>query len=184
MLSFQIVCAKFVARNRSRTRQSWRLSWADGTRLENQRLAVGLDLVLLSKPLTRFLHFPSVWIIVLMAVAIAFYIPVGVKRGGFQGACAFPLLATNFTLESAVKLIAGVRAGVEVRCNRRGDRLSQLRKWQLIPFLVFNLGAATAGTDFIPATSREGVQAIRLLCRTIHHHEYRPRSGETFLPQL
>ena len=44
-------------------------------------LAVFAGLVLLSKPLTRFLHFPSVWIIVLMAVAIAFYIPVGVKRG-------------------------------------------------------------------------------------------------------
>jgi len=71
MLSFQIVCAKFVARNESDLAKAgvfhglmaraWKVS-----------LAVFAGLVLLSKPLTGFLHFPSVWIIVLMAVAIAF----------------------------------------------------------------------------------------------------------------
>jgi O-antigen/teichoic acid export membrane protein len=158
MLSFQIVCAKFVARNESDLAKAgvfhglmaraWKVS-----------LAVFAALVLLSKPLTGFLHFPSAWIIVLMAVAIAFYIPVGVKRGGFQGACAFPLLATNFTLESAVKLILAV--ALVWKFGAIGAVMA-IAASEVAAYALPRIQPALRqpGTDFIPATSREGVQAI------------------------
>src|SRR5262249_49847136 len=34
--------------------------------------------------------------------------PLGVKRGSFQGTCAFPLLAGNFMLEAAAKLVLAI----------------------------------------------------------------------------
>jgi O-antigen/teichoic acid export membrane protein len=158
MLSFQIVCAKFVARNESDLAKAgvfhglmaraWKIS-----------LAVGASLVLLSKPLTLFLHFPSSWIIVLMAVAIAFYIPVGVKRGGFQGACAFPLLAANFTLESAVKLLLAL--ALVWKFGAIGAVIAIVAS-EIAAYSLPRIQPALRqpGTDFIPATSREGVQAI------------------------
>jgi O-antigen/teichoic acid export membrane protein len=120
---------------------------------------VGLALVLLSKPLTRFLHFPSVWIVVLMAVAIAFYIPVGVKRGGFQGTCSFPLLATNFTVESAVKLalafalvwkFGAIGAVVAIAASE----IAAYSLPRIHPVLRQD------GSEFLKASPREGIQAI------------------------
>jgi O-antigen/teichoic acid export membrane protein len=158
MLSFQIVCAKFVARNEtpaakagvfhSLMARAWKVS-----------VLVGLGLVLLSKPLTRFLHFPTVWIIALMAVAIAFYIPVGVKRGGFQGTCSFPLLATNFTLESAAKLTLAF--ALVWRFGGIGAVLA-IAASEVVAFAFPRIHPMLRqpGTEYVEATSREGVQAI------------------------
>jgi O-antigen/teichoic acid export membrane protein len=103
-LSFQIVCAKFVARNegdaeraavyRRLRLRAWQVS-----------ISLGVLLIALSVPITRFLHFPTPWIMVLMAVGIAFYVPLGVKRGIFQGTCAFPRLAANYSLEAVAKFV-------------------------------------------------------------------------------
>ena len=158
MLSFQIVCAKFVARNETSSAKAG-VFHALMSRAWKVSILVGLGLVLLSKPLTRFLHFPSVWIVVLMAVAIAFYIPVGVKRGGFQGTCSFPLLATNFTLESAVKLILAF--ALVWKFGAIGAVVA-IAASEVAAFVLPRVDPMLRqpGTDFVRAGSREGVQAI------------------------
>jgi O-antigen/teichoic acid export membrane protein len=104
MLSFQIVCAKFVARNQEAEAKAAvfhllrRRAWAAG-------LAVAGLLAGLSVPITNYLNLPSPWMVVLLAVGIAFYIPLGVNRGSFQGTCAFPRLAGNFMLEAGSKFV-------------------------------------------------------------------------------
>jgi len=157
-LSFQIVCAKFVARNQlasakagvfhSLMARAWKVS-----------LLIAAALVFLSKPLTRFLHFPSVWIVVLMAVAIAFYIPIGVKRGGFQGTCSFPSLAMNFTLESAVKLVLAFAlvwkfGAIGAVIAIAASEIAAYALPRVHPLL------RQPGSDFARAGSREGIQAI------------------------
>jgi O-antigen/teichoic acid export membrane protein len=103
-LSFQIVCAKFVARNSAPGakaavfRSLRRRAWIAG-------LSIAVLICALSIPITRFLNLPSAWMLVLLAAGIAFYIPLGVKRGSFQGMCAFPRLAGNFMLEAAAKFV-------------------------------------------------------------------------------
>ena len=158
MLSFQIVCAKFVARNEEASAKAgvfhtlmsraWKVS-----------ILVGLGLVLLSKPLTQFLHFPSIWIVVLMAVAIAFYIPVGVKRGGFQGMCSFPLLATNFTLESAVKLLFAF--ALVWKFGTLGAVVA-IAASEIAAYALprINPVLRRPGTEFVRASASEGLQAI------------------------
>ncbi|HSE50443.1 MAG TPA: hypothetical protein VLA96_14650 [Terriglobales bacterium] len=106
-LSFQIVCAKYVARSDSaaaRTAVYRRLR----LRAWQVSAVLGALLVALSLPLTRFLRFPTVWIMLLMAAGIAFYVPLGVKRGIFQGTCAFPRLAANYSIEAVAKFLLAV----------------------------------------------------------------------------
>lgn len=106
-LSFQIVCAKYVARSATDSGKA-----AAYRRLELRAwqvgLALGALLVAFSLPLTRFLRFPSAWIMWLMAAGIAFYVPLGVKRGAFQGTCAFPRLAANYSLEAVAKFLVAL----------------------------------------------------------------------------
>ena len=103
-LSFQIVCAKFVARNQTPGakaavfRSLRRRAWMAG-------LGIAAIITALSLPIARFLNLPTAWMLVLLAAGIAFYIPLGVKRGSFQGTCAFPRLAGNFMLEAAAKFL-------------------------------------------------------------------------------
>ena len=102
MLAFQIVCAKFIAKSvvqedktsvyRRLLRRAWQVA-----------IVIGAVIALLGKPISNFLQLPSLWIIELMAIGIAFYIPLGVKRGMFQGECAFPRLGSNFVIEALVK---------------------------------------------------------------------------------
>lgn len=103
-LTFQIVCAKFVARNQapgakaavfhSLRRRAWMVGFGIAVLLSG-----------LSYPIARFLKLPTAWMLVLLALGIAFYVPLGVKRGTFQGVCAFPRLAGNFMLEAAAKFV-------------------------------------------------------------------------------
>jgi O-antigen/teichoic acid export membrane protein len=105
-LAFQLVCAKFVARNQadsgkaavvhSLLHKAWIVS-----------LAVGAVLFLAQKPIATYLNVPSPWIIGLLAVGIGAYAPLGVKRGAMQGVCAFPRLGTNFVLEALTRFFLG-----------------------------------------------------------------------------
>lgn len=106
-LSFQIVCAKYVARSATDSgkaavyRRLRSRAWLVGA-------ALGLVLIAASLPLTWFLRFPTPWIMALMAVGIMFYVPLGVKRGIFQGTCAFPRLASNYSIEAVAKFVIAV----------------------------------------------------------------------------
>jgi O-antigen/teichoic acid export membrane protein len=105
-LAFQLVCAKFVARNHvdsskaavvhSLLGKAWMAS-----------LALGGLLFLAQKPVATYLNVPSPWIIGLLAIGIAAYAPLGVKRGAMQGVCAFPRLGTNFVLEAGIRFFLG-----------------------------------------------------------------------------
>jgi O-antigen/teichoic acid export membrane protein len=106
-LAFQLVCAKFVARNESMAgkktviRDLHKKSWLVST-------LVAVALVLSSRALTGYLNLPRPSLILILALGIWFYIPLGVRRGAIQGVYAFPRLALNFMLEVTVKLVAAV----------------------------------------------------------------------------
>lgn len=106
-LSFQLVCAKFVARNESQSEKSavyhtlTKRAWTVG-------LLIGSALILFSGVVADYLNLPSRWIVILLSLGIAFYIPLGTKRGGLQGSCSFQRLSWNFILEAVTKFIAAL----------------------------------------------------------------------------
>jgi O-antigen/teichoic acid export membrane protein len=105
-LAFQLVCAKFVARNHSDSSKAAVVHSLLG-KAWIVSLAVGAALFLAQKPVANYLNVPSPWIIGLLAVGIAAYAPLGVKRGAMQGVCAFPRLGANFVLEAFTRLLVG-----------------------------------------------------------------------------
>jgi O-antigen/teichoic acid export membrane protein len=106
-LAFQMVCAKFVARNepvaqkvsvyRSLLAKGWVVS-----------LGVGAALFILQRPVSAYLHIPDSWVLAVLAIGISAYVPLGVRRGGLQGVCSFGRLSTNFIIEAVVKLLLAV----------------------------------------------------------------------------
>jgi O-antigen/teichoic acid export membrane protein len=105
-LAFQLVCAKFVARNQAASGKAAVVHNLLG-KAWIASLALGTVLFLAQKPVAAFLNVPSPWIIGLLAVGIAAYAPLGVKRGAMQGVCAFPRLGTNFVLEALTRFFLG-----------------------------------------------------------------------------
>lgn len=102
-LSFQVVCAKYVAKEE--------LPFAKEevyTVLHRQAamagVGVGLVLFLFRHALSGYLNLPDPFLIFLLAAGTAFYIPLGVRRGYIQGVHAFRPLAVNFMLEGLVRL--------------------------------------------------------------------------------
>jgi O-antigen/teichoic acid export membrane protein len=102
-LSFQVVCAKYVASHETdaeKTAIFARLhirAWMAG-------IGIGLLLFLFNHALTTYLNLPDPAFISLLALGTAFYIPLGVRRGYIQGVHAFSALAINFMLEGLARL--------------------------------------------------------------------------------
>lgn len=106
-LAFQLVCAKFVARNdtlgekvsvyRSLLGKAWGIS-----------LAVGAGLFLLQGPVASYLRIPNHWVLAVLAIGMAAYVPLGVRRGAMQGTCSFGKLGGNFIIEALAKLLIAV----------------------------------------------------------------------------
>jgi O-antigen/teichoic acid export membrane protein len=102
-LSFQIVSAKVVAQQTSLEAKSavyrgfHRSAWACG-------IIVALLLLLFQKSIADYLNLPSASLVVLLAIGVAFYVPLGSRRGYIQGAYGFRRLATNLVLEGLVRL--------------------------------------------------------------------------------
>src|SRR4030088_2226560 len=103
-LSFQVVCAKYVAKSTSPEARS-----AVFASLHQRAcitgVAIGLLWFLVEGPLTRYLNLPDTVLISLLALGVAFYIPLGVRRGYIQGIHAFGPLALNFMLVGVVRLV-------------------------------------------------------------------------------
>jgi O-antigen/teichoic acid export membrane protein len=106
-LSFQLVCTKFVARNEAPGAKAAVLHSLLG-KAWIASLALGALLFAAQKPVARYLNLPSPWMMGILAAGIAFYAPLGVKRGAMQGVCAFPRLGGNFVLEAFTRFIVGV----------------------------------------------------------------------------
>ncbi len=106
-LSFQLLCSKFVARSDStfdkvaiyKTLHRW--SWVCG-------VVLGGVLALASGTISGYLNLPAKTLILLLAAATVFYVPLGVRRGFMQGTYDFRPLAANFSLEVVVKLLGAL----------------------------------------------------------------------------
>ncbi len=157
-LAFQLVCAKFVAKNETAAakaavyRALLRRSWFVGVLL-------GSGLALAAPVVSRYLNLPSANIVILLACGIAFYIPLGVKRGGMQGGCQFSRLAWNFIIEALVKFVGAVilvEAGFGVIGAVAAISGSVVLAYFLPP--ISGELRSTPGTAE-PASFREGMQA-------------------------
>ncbi len=106
-LSFQLVCAKLVARNESVEAKAavyqslLRRSWKVG-------LLLGGAMAAASGPVASYLNLPSPWMIAVLALGFTFYVPVGARRGGMQGMCSFRRLAGSYVVEALLKVTAAV----------------------------------------------------------------------------
>ncbi|MBV9072226.1 MAG: oligosaccharide flippase family protein [Acidobacteria bacterium] len=164
-LSFQMVCAKFVARNetpgakitvyRTMSRQAWRVGGV-----------VALLLLAAQKPIADYLRMPNSWVIAVLAIGMAFYNQLGVKRGNLQGWCRFGSLSRNYIFEAASKLaiaillvelgygiwgvVGSLSASIIAAVLLTGKRTAEPDEVQ---------DAAAVG-DCIPASFGEGIQAI------------------------
>ena len=102
-LSFQVVCAKYVASHETQDEKAAIFAdlhlraWVCG-------IALGLVLFVFKSVLMAYLNLPDHVLISLLALGTAFYIPLGVRRGYIQGVHAFGPLAVNFMLEGLVRL--------------------------------------------------------------------------------
>jgi O-antigen/teichoic acid export membrane protein len=102
-LSFQIVSAKVVARQRSPEegagayRSFHRGAWAVG-------ILIALLLMIFQRPIADYLNLSSPILVVLVACGAAFYVPLGSRRGYIQGTYGFRRLATNLVAEGVVRL--------------------------------------------------------------------------------
>ncbi|MBW4038486.1 MAG: hypothetical protein HIU91_06340 [Acidobacteria bacterium] len=102
-LSFQITSAKVVAKKGSQEskdagyRDLHRIAWACG-------IAVALLLILFRQAITSYLNLPTTSLVALIAIGVAFYVPLGSRRGYIQGAYGFSSLAKNLVLEGIVRL--------------------------------------------------------------------------------
>jgi O-antigen/teichoic acid export membrane protein len=158
-LSFQAVCAKYVARSASPKERDavfaglHQRSWIAG-------IAIGLLLFLFERPLTAYLNLPDPALISLLALGTAFYIPLGVRRGYIQGIHAFRPLAINFMLEGLVRL-GGVILLIELGVGVKGAVFASV----LAVIVTYFAAIPSPGLRFLSFRSiaisfREGLQAI------------------------
>lgn len=158
-LSVQMVCAKFVAKNETAEEKSYtyrtllRRAWMIGG-------SVGIAMIVISVPGSAWLQMSSPWTMIILAIGMTFYVPLGVKRGGLQGVCNFRQLSANFILETVVKLVAAVAllyAGFGIHGAVAAISISVIAAyyWPRVPEELRKqpkLG--------VPASFKEGVQAI------------------------
>jgi O-antigen/teichoic acid export membrane protein len=158
-LSFQLVTAKFIARNESAGAKSsvyhglMKRAWRIG-------LLVCASLCFFSGPISGYLRLPSPYFMIILALGMLFYVPLGVKRGGYQGTYEFARLSSSLTIEAVVKLIAAVvlvEAGFGVLGAVAAISISVLVAY-LIPGGDEELRAKPEAG--VPASFREGMQAM------------------------
>jgi O-antigen/teichoic acid export membrane protein len=158
-LAFQIVCAKFIAKNDSDRAKSavysslMHRAWYVG-------IALGSLLILCSSPVAHYLRMPSPSLVVLLALGVTFYIPLGVKRGGLQGICSFHKLTINFILEALVRFVGAIvliHAGLGVN-GAVGAIAASVMIAYFLPLTPRQLDQAPEAG--LPASFKEGIQAI------------------------
>ncbi|MGI9101298.1 MAG: hypothetical protein ACR2IF_02525 [Terriglobales bacterium] len=157
-LSFQLVCAKLVARNEIMEAKAavyqrlLRNAWKVG-------LAIGAVLLAASGAVAQYLNLPSPWMIVVLAVGFTFYVPLGARRGGMQGMCAFPRLASSYIVEALLKFVAAVLL-VEGGFGAMGAIAAISASVLLAYVLPVPPELKMETSADLPASSREALQAI------------------------
>ncbi len=158
-LSFQVVCAKYVANHESPEEKAaifvavHRRAWIAG-------IVLGSVLFLFNRVLMAYLNLPDQDLISLLALGTAFYIPLGARRGYIQGIHAFRTLAFNFMLEGVVRLGGAfvlIRLGLGVKGAVLASVIAVIASYFLAPtspdVKLLHPGA-------IPISFGEGLQAI------------------------
>ncbi len=158
-LSFQIVSAKVVAQQGSTGAQTaayhgfHRSAWVCG-------IFLGLLLLLSRNVISRYLNLPDSLLVVLLAIGVAFYVPLGSRRGYLQGSCGFRHLAGNLVLEGSVRLCGSLAAilmgwGVTgvIGANAVAVAIAYI-------FAIHRLPAGIPKDLRIPDAFREALQAI------------------------
>ncbi len=158
-LSFQVVCAKYVASHEGEREKaviftSLHLrSWIAG-------IAIGLLLFLFNRAITSYLQLPDRALIDLLALGTAFYIPLGVRRGYIQGIQSFSSLAINLMVEGLVRL-GGAYFLIKFGLGVEGAVLAS------VAAVIASYFVAKPSPNLklrlphrIPISSAEGVQAI------------------------
>jgi O-antigen/teichoic acid export membrane protein len=157
-LSFQLVCTKFVARGATdgakaaAARHFRTRAWVMG-------LALGAIAVVFQEPIRDFLRLPPGGLVIILALGLAFYVPLGVKRGTLQGLCKFRQLSWNFVIEAASKLLLAlvlVYLGYGV-AGAIGALSASVVIALLMP--VSSPSASVERCEFNAASYREGMQA-------------------------
>lgn len=158
-LSFQIVSAKVVARQESPQERSnayhefHSSSWACG-------LIVALLFLLFRNPITQYLRLQDPTLVVLLGAGVAFYIPLGTRRGYLQGTCGFRGLAKNLVLEGFVRLCGSllcIRLGYGVKGVIAANAAAVATAYI---FALPRLPNASGKRIVIPDAFREAMQAI------------------------
>lgn len=102
-LSFQIVSAKIVAQQKtSQGKYAGYLglnfgAWSCGA-------LAALLLLIFHTGISNYLNLSDPILVILLAIGVAFYIPLGSRRGYLLGAYGFRRMASNLVLEGAVRL--------------------------------------------------------------------------------
>ena len=158
-LSFQAVCAKYVASHESHLDKAAIFS---SLHLKSwiASVSLGLLLFLFNRLLTSYLNLPDPVLISLLALGTAFYIPLGVRRGYIQGIHAFSSLAVNFMAEGLVRL-GGAYFLIKFGLGVKGAVLSSVIAVVAAYFLARPHPSLTSRPKGkIPIASGEGTQAI------------------------
>lgn len=158
-LSFQLVCAKFIARNTTSAAKAlihdglMRRAWFVGA-------AVGVGMILTSGVIAHLLRLPSPMLVVMLAIALMFYPALGVKRGVLQGTCNFRYLSGNFVLEALVKLLLAV--GLVWAGYGTMGAVGGIAASLLAAFIFARIDFTREGSSEMvaPASFREGMQVI------------------------
>ena len=157
-LSFQVVCAKYVAKSTSPEERAavfatlHQRSWIAG-------IGIGLLLFLLQRPISSYLNLPDPVLITLLALGTAFYVPLGVRRGYIQGIHAFRPLAINFMLEGLVRL-GGAFLLIELGLGVRGAVLASVLAVIVGYFAALPSPLASLSFRGMAISFGEGLQAI------------------------
>jgi O-antigen/teichoic acid export membrane protein len=158
-LSFQIVSAKVVAQQSSLEGKSTayrgfhRSAWQCG-------IFVALLLLLFQKAIAGYLNLPSPMLVVLLAVGVAFYVPLGSRRGYIQGAYGFDRLASNLVLEGLVRL-GGSLLSIKLGYGVNGVIAANAAAVAMAYFAsVPNLAPVVPHALHVPHAFREALQAI------------------------
>jgi O-antigen/teichoic acid export membrane protein len=158
-LSFQIVSAKVVAKQESLPNKNaayrafHRSAWGAG-------ISVAILLVAGQRLVASYLNLPNTILIVLLAVGVAFYVPLGTRRGYLQGICGFQRLAGNLVLEafcrlsgSLVMVLLGFGVTGVIAANAAAIGIAYF-------FAIPSLPGGVSAKVEIPDAFREALQAI------------------------
>ena len=158
-LSFQIVAAKVVAQQPTLEGKSTAYrgfhkgAWKCG-------IFVASLLLLFQKAIASYLNLPTPMLIVLLSIGVAFYVPLGARRGYIQGAYGFQRLAANLVLEGLVRL-GGSLLAIQLGLGVRGVIAANAAAIAVAYFAAVPKLASSIPNELrLPDAFREALQAI------------------------